>query len=106
MGFIIWVIVSFGFIILGVLCLRSKKDKPIGFWSNAKVFKVNNVNDYNKALGKLWIAYGIALAIMGIPLLDGQNSPLIMITLIGTMFLTVILMVVYMTFIESKYRVR
>ena len=106
MGFLIWSLVSLMFIIMGILCFCSKNEKPFAFWANVEVFKVNNIKAYNRALGKLWLAFGIALELLGIPLLSGQNSPLVIVSVIGTAFLCIILMVVYITVIEPKYRIK
>lgn len=101
-GFIIWTIVGIFFIILGIFVFFSKK--AAGFWANAKMFEVNNVKKYNHAMGKLWIAYGIIFILLGLPLLNGQNSPLILISCIGLLVETIIFMVIYTLAIEKKYR--
>ena len=105
MAFFLWSIISIGFVILGIVCFCSKGEKAFGFWANEEVFKVNNVKAYNKALGKLWVVYGIALEFMGVPLLQEQNSSEIIFTVIGVMFLTIALMIVYSIVIEPKYKV-
>ena len=88
------------------ICFTSKKAKPFGFWSNAEMFQVNDVKAYNRALGKLWMVFGVVLGILGLPLLAGQNSLAIIFTIIGTMFLTVTLMAIYITVIEPKYKIK
>ena len=102
MGFVIWCIVSSFFIGLGIFAFSSKK--PVGFWANAKMFEVTDVKRYNRAVGKLFCIWGIVFVILGLPLLAGQNSPLIFISVIGVMFSTIIAMVVYITIIENKYK--
>lgn len=106
MAFIICVLVGILFIVGGIYCINSKKEVAFGFWANAKTaqIEVNNIKAYNKALGKLWCAYGFFFILLGIPLLGGQNSPLIIITLIGVFLELIILMVVYTIKIEGKYR--
>ena len=106
MGFLIWSLCSFMFIILAILCFCSKNEKPFAFWANVEVFKVNNIKVYNRALGKLWLAFGISFEFLGIPLLSGQNSPIVIVSVIGTAFLVIILMAVYITVIEPKYRIK
>lgn len=102
LGFVIWAIVGFFFIGLGLFALFSKR--PVGFWANAKMFEVTDVKKYNSAVAKLFCAYGIVFILLGLPLLSGQNSPLILISVIGIMVETIITMAVYTTVIEKKYK--
>ena len=68
------------------------------------MFEVNDVKAYNKSLGKLWCVFGIVFILLGIPLLSGQNSAAIAITLVGTLFEAIITMAVYVLVIDKKYR--
>lgn len=106
MGFIIWTLVGMLFIMEGIYCINSKKEVAIGFWTNGKKpqIEVKNIKAYNKSLGKLWCIYGFFFILLGIPLLGEQNSPFIIITLIGTILEVIILMTVYTIKIEGKYR--
>ncbi|BBF42510.1 hypothetical protein lbkm_1192 [Lachnospiraceae bacterium KM106-2] len=104
LGFLIWLIVGGLFIVFGIYTYRSKKQKVFGFWSFGESFEVNDVKVYNHALGKLWIVFGILFALLGIPLLSGQNSPVVFISIIGAMFEAIGAMVIYITVIEKKYR--
>ena len=106
MAFLIWSLFSVLFIVMAIICFISKNAKPFGFWANAEMFKVNDVKSYNRALGKLWLVYGVMLEILGIPFLDGQNSPTIIFTIIGTMISSIVLMGIYVMVIEPKYRVK
>lgn len=65
---------------------------------------MKDVKAYNKALGKLWIVFGMIFALLGMPFLAGQNSGYVVATILGTMVLAIFTMVVYVTKIESKYR--
>ena len=103
MAFIIWAIIGVLFIVMGIYCLKSKRVQPFGFWANAEVKPVEDVKGYNHALGILWCVYGILFTLIGLPLLDGQNSVLIIITMLGTMFISIGAMVAYVVGIESKY---
>ena len=83
---------------------NSKKAKPFGFWANAEVAPIEDVKGYNRALGILWCVYGILFTLIGLPLLDGQNSGLIIIPILGAMLISIAAMVAYVVGIEPKYR--
>lgn len=103
-AFLIWLVVGCAFIFLGTYVFKSKKEVAFGFWANAEVFPVNNVKRYNRALGKLWCIFGIVFIILGLPLLKGQNSPYILLSILGVMAEAIVVMAVYVTVIEKKYR--
>jgi len=102
-AFIIWAIVGALFIVMGIYISNSNKAKPFGFWANAEVAPIQDVKGYNRALGTLWCAYGILFTLIGAPLLDGQNSGLIILSILGVMFISIAAMVVYVVGIEPKY---
>lgn len=106
MGFIIWTLLGMFFIGEGIYCIKSKKEVAIGFWTNGKTPQIEekNIKAYNKALGKLWCVYGLFFILLGVPLLGNQNSPLIIITSIGSILEVIILIAVYTIKIEGKYR--
>ena len=104
MAFVLWILIGSAFIIGGMVALFAKKAKPFGFWANAEVFPVNDTKAYNRALGKLFIVFGAAFMLLGIPLLKGQNAGGMVFTILGTMFLSIFTMVIYVTQIERKYR--
>ena len=90
--------------IMGIYCIKSKKAKAFGFWANTEVIPVEDVKGYNRALGKLWCVYGVLFILIGLPLLDKQNSSLLIITMLGTLFISIATMIVYVVGIEAKYR--
>lgn len=104
LAFIMWLILSLFFVAWGIFTYFSKSAKPFGFWANAAVAEMTDVKAYNRALGKLWCVYGIVLALVGIPLLAGQNSAGVIISILGTMLASIGAMVVYVVVIEAKYR--
>ena len=104
LAFIIWAIVGVLFVVMGIYCIKSKKAKPFGFWANAEVAQVKDVKGNNRALGILWCVYGVLFTVIGLPLLSGQNSGLMIVTMLGTMFISIGAMVVYVVGIEGKYR--
>ena len=105
-AFIIWTIVGVAFIVMGVYDINSKKQKTLGFWANADVEQIEDVKSYNRALGRLWCVYGVLFILIGLPLLllNDQNTGLIVIPMVGTMFISIGAMVVYVVGIEGKYR--
>lgn len=102
-AFIIWAIIGGLFIIMGICILSSKKAKPFGFWANAEMTSIKDTKGYNRALGILWCVYGVIFVLMGVPLLDGKNTGMLIITILGTMFISIGAMVAYVVSIESKY---
>lgn len=105
-AFLLWAAVGTFFIALGIYDLSSRKGKPMGFWANAETARIEDVKGFNRALGILWCVYGVLLIFIGLPLLDRQNSGLILISILGVMFLTIAAMIVYTVGIEPKYRKR
>lgn len=102
-GFVIWVLVGILIIALGIRDLFAKK--PVGFWANVESMKVSDVNGYNRAVGILFMVYGFVFIALGIPLLAGQNTPIILLSIIGVMFETIAVMAIYSISIVSKYKV-
>lgn len=103
-AFIIWALIGVLFIAMGIYDLSSKKAKPFGFWANAEVASIEDVRGYNRALGILWCVYGVLFVLIGLPLLAGQNSGSIIISMLGTIFISIGAMIAYVVGIEPKYR--
>lgn len=101
LGFVIWAVVGAMIIVLGIIDLFAKK--PVGFWANVETMKVNDVRGYNRATGLLFIAYGAVFILLGIPFLGGQNTPLILLSIVGVMFETIVTMAIYSIGIVKKY---
>ena len=102
MGFFIWCLCGCLFIGIGVAAFFSKK--PAGFWSNIEVFSVTDVKKYNRAVGKLFVVFGLVFIVLGLPLLAGQNSPYAIFSVLGVMISVIVLMAIYITVIERKYK--
>lgn len=101
-AFIIWACIGLIFIVIGIFDYFS--EKPVGFWANAKTVPIGDVKMYNRAMGKLFFCFGIIFILFGLPLLfSEQNSPVILLSVIGLMFEVIGMMIVYMK-IEAKYR--
>lgn len=103
-GFVIWAIVGCIMIAFGIHAFVAKK--PVGFWANAETMKVNDVKGYNRATGKLFVAYGLIFILLGLPMLGEQNNALILVSVLGVMFETVAMMGIYVLYIEKKYRAK
>ncbi len=101
-GFIIWAVVGAFFAGIGIFSFSAKK--AVGFWANSEMYEVTDIKKYNCAMGKLWIAFGIVFTILGLPLLRGQNSPLILVSILGVMVEVIAAMAVYTQVITPKYR--
>lgn len=76
----------------------------VGFWANIKPISINDIAGYNRAVGKLFVIYGVILIALGLPLLSGQNSPFILLSVLGVMIETIVIMAVYSLCIERKYK--
>ena len=101
-AFMIWAVIAFVF--MGIGSYDYFSEKPAGFWANAKTVPIDDVKAYNRAVGKLFVCFGIGFILLGLPLLvSKQNSPVILFSVIGLMFESIGMMIVYMK-IESKYR--
>lgn len=104
MGFVIWVICGLLFVGIGIYDYRSKKQ--VGFWANFDVPEVEDVIGFNKAVGRLFIIYGVVFILIGIPLIPSifyKNMLLVFIPIIGTVFETIWLMVYFVMKIEKDY---
>lgn len=106
LAFLIWAAVGIVFVGYGIYAYFSKKEKPFGFWANAEQFPVKDPKGYNRALGLLFAGFGIVFTILGLPLLDGQNSAWIIFSILGCMAEAIFAMVIYVTVIEKKYRAK
>ena len=100
-GFIIWCLCGALFIGLGIYSFFIKK--PMGFWANAEMFEVTDVKKYNRAVAKLYCALGLVFILLGLPLLS-DNAALILLSTLGVMLEVIVMMVIYVTVIEKKYR--
>ncbi len=100
-GFIMWGLVGLLFVCLGIYSFFSKK--PMGFWANAEMFEVTDLKKYNSAVAKLYCAFGFVFILLGLPLLS-DNAALILLSTLGVMLEVIVIMVIYVTVIERKYR--
>lgn len=101
-AFGIWLTASVLFAGIGLTAWNAKK--AVRFWNITQQIQVRNVRKYNQAVAKMWFVFAGLFAVAGLPLLGGQNSPWIICSILGSMFLSIGLMIVYVR-IEKKYRV-
>jgi len=101
-GFMAWSL--FGCLMIGLGVFAHFTRKTMGFWANAKVPEMTDVKNYNRAVGRLFCVFGIVFILLGLPLLAGQNSALIIVSVIGVMIETIVTMAVYSLGIEEKYK--
>ncbi len=101
-AFIIWSLLGCFFICLGIYSPFSKK--AMGFWANAETIDITDIKKYNVAMSKLFCSYGIVFILLGLPLLSGQDSVWILLSILGVMFASITAMIIYTTVIENKYK--
>ena len=101
-AFTIWSIFGCVMISLGIYAFFSKK--TMGFWANVETVEVTDVKKYNAAVGKLFCTYGVIFILLGLPLLSGQNSAWILLSVVGVVAESIGAMIVYSIVVEEKYR--
>ena len=102
LGFLIWSIVCIALFGIGIYDWRA--EKAVGFFTGSEPPKVKDVKKYNHAVAKLWFGYAIVMELFGIPLLFvKQNSAWIVLLILGTVFASIGLAVIYVVGIEGKY---
>lgn len=103
MGFILWTIISIVFVYIGITTRRSSI--PVNLFTFSDVPKVNDIKGYNKAVSNLWLVFTVLFELIGVSLLFiKQNSPFVVLIVLGVVFLVIGMMVAYIK-IESKYKV-
>ena len=103
MGFILWTLITLVFVYIGITTRKS--NIPVNLFTFGDVPKVNDIKRYNKAVSNLWLVFTLLFEMIGISLLFiKQNSPFVVLIVLGVVFLVIGMMVAYIK-IESKYRV-
>ena len=101
-AFIIWSVCAAVFVGLAVYCRRA--EKPVGFFTGVQAPEVSDVKGYNRAVSRLWLVYAVLFEALGLPFLVAkQNSPLFIISILGTAFLSIGIMAAY-HFVSEKYK--
>lgn len=103
MGFFIWTLITLIFVYISITICKS--NIPVNLFTFGDAPKVNDIKRYNKAVSNLWLVFTILFEMIGISLLFiKQNSPFIILIVLGVVFLVIGIMLAY-TKIESKYKV-
>ena len=102
LNFIIWAILGCLIIAIGINIFFLKKQA--GFMANVNTPKIKDLKGYNHATGKLLILFGVLLIVLGVPILFDKSSVFIFLSIIGVLILTIAMMVVYIFYIDDKYR--
>lgn len=103
MVFFIWTLITLIFVYISITIRKS--NIPVNLFTFGDAPKVNDIKRYNKAVSNLWLVFTILFEMIGISLLFiKQNSPFIILIVLGVVFLVIGMMVMH-TKIESKYRV-
>lgn len=100
-GFIIWSVVALIFVFIGIYTWKS--NEPVGFFTGQKPPEVTDTKGYNHAVAKIWFVFATVMELLGLPLLAGQNSPYIMLSVFGAMFSVIGIIVAYVR-VETKYK--
>ena len=93
-GFVIWTAVAVLLAGLGVHALKSPT--PVGFYAGTEPPKVKETRRYNRSVALLWFGYAAAFEALGLPFLTlKQNAAGFLVPLLGTVAITVALLVIY-----------
>ncbi len=103
MAFIIWTVVTLVFVILGISTWKSKD--AAGFFNVTEPPKIpkENIKAYNHSVAVIWFVFSGVFELLGVPLfLFEQNSPYFILTMIGSIFLIIGIIIAYLR-VENKY---
>lgn len=102
-GFMIWSIVTFIFLIIGISCFQSKE--AVGFFTFVKPPVVKDVKSYNHSVSFLWFGAAVLFEMIGIPILFAeQNSPIFVILILAVVTLIIAMIITFFQ-IERKYKI-
>ncbi len=92
------------FIAMGLWERFSRRENPFGFWANVKTDSVRDVAGYNRALGRLWMGFGLYLLLLELPLFLIESALGAVLFILGMFFGALGLMLCYVLHIEPKYK--
>lgn len=102
-AFAIWSIVALVFMVIAISSWNS--NEVVGFFNVGKAPDIPkcNIVAYNHSVAIIWIVFSTVLEILGIPLLlFEQNSPFFIVTILGTIFLLIGIIIAYLK-VEKHY---
>lgn len=101
-AFVIWSVAALLFFGISVGVWKSKE--AVGFFTFSKPPEVTDVRRYNHSVSMLWIVAAVIFEIIGIPFLFiEQNSPMVIVEILGVIVWAIGIMLGYLK-IEAKYR--
>ncbi len=101
-GFIIWSLIALIFVGISIWARNAKE--AVGFFAGVKPPEVKDVKKYNHSVSILWLVYAVLLEGLGVPFLFlKQNSAGFVIPYLGTVVITIGLVVAY-NIISTKNR--
>lgn len=108
-AYIIWLLISLIFVILGVYDWKNAENGSVfGFYNICpppKAEQLTDVTAYNRAVSKLLIGSGIVFALIGLPLLSSDNEAVIVLVgVLGSIFWVISMVLAYECIIMRKYR--
>jgi hypothetical protein len=105
-AYLIWL--ACALLCIGIGIYTRNMQRPAGFFTGDNPPEVTDTAAYNKAVGRLWIRYGIELALIGLPLLavhQNQFSLWWIFLMLGTPFISILLAVSYLK-IQDTYFIK
>ncbi|MBR6028528.1 MAG: hypothetical protein IKP40_05500 [Clostridia bacterium] len=94
-AFLIWSAIALLFAGFGLHARSARQAVP--FFAGVKPEEIQDVAGYNRALSKLWFIAAVVFELLGLPLLfSRQNAPVILLSVLGTVFLMLVIGVLAM----------
>jgi predicted membrane channel-forming protein YqfA (hemolysin III family) len=83
-------------VLLGIGIWARKSNKAVGFYTGTKPPEVTDVRKYNRAVAILWFVYAGLFELLALPFLFlKQNAAGFLWVVLGTVAITIALMIVY-----------
>ena len=99
-GFIIWS--SITLLLLGIGIWAWNSGTPVSFFSGVKPPEVKDVRKYNHSVAVLWFVYAVLFELLGIPFLFlKQNRALFVVSILGTVVITIGLVIAYQRILQK-----
>lgn len=101
-GFIIWTICTFIFVMIGVSAWKAKE--PATFFTGEKPPRIPeaNITKFNHSVAKIWFVFSAFFEALGMPLLLFENSPLLIFMVLGAVVFVIGMIIAYLK-VQSRY---